>query len=832
MTYISLFSGAGVGCYGFSKEDFDCIASVEIIKRRLNVQKHNNKCLYENGYIADDIAKEQTKEKILAEIDFWKNRHNLREVDVILATPPCQGMSVANHKKKNERARNSLVVESIQLVDRIRPKIFVFENVRAFLTTECTDLDGENKSIREAIEINLGGKYNIHYQALNFKDYGNPSSRTRTLVIGARKDIQEITPLDLLPKPQKFVTIRDVIGNLPAFKTMGEISKNDIYHNFRPYAEHMLEWIKNTKEGQSAFDNTDPQNRPHRIVGGKVVFNEKKNGDKYTRCYWDRTPPCIHTRNDIFASQSTIHPSDNRVFSIRELMRLMSIPDDFKWTNIPEKELNTMPDVDKKKFLKKEEINIRQSIGEAVPTIIFCQIAQNIKSLFDESKLDEKKVKKLIQEHNLTDRINLKNFLKKNLRVYNYWELAKITELSNAARLKHAAYYTRQDICFTVIKDLPDASQYEKLKILEPSVGAGNFLPLLIQKYKTVNQVDIDLIDIDKEAVDILKILVSKLIIPANIRINFVNADFLLYGETDLFGQYKRYDIVVGNPPFGSIIKDPELLIAYKKNRYNSQTNNLFSFFLEKCLQLSDVVGFIIPKSFLSSPEFNKTRELVSNFAVKKIIDYGEEAFRDVKIETIGIIINTTERYNQTLIESYIKNRIELKNQEYICPKDFPYWLVYRNDFFDTIAKKLRFNIFSAFRDRQITKKITKTKGEIRVLKSRNIADNKIVNIPEYDTYIDDVERLVVSRFLNKTESVLVPNLTYYPRACFLPENTVVDGSVAILTPRDEKMNITEKDLNYFNTEEFSEFYRIARNYGTRSLNIDSNSVFFLGVKR
>lgn len=832
MTYISLFSSAGVGCYGFSMENFDCIASVEIINRRLNIQRYNNKCLYDNGYIADDITKERTKNKIFSEIDYWKKKHALIDVDVILSTPPCQGMSVANHKKKNETARNSLVVESIKLVDQIYPKIFIFENVRAFLTTACTDCDGKNKPIRQAIELNLGGKYNIHYQVLNFKDYGNPTSRTRTLVIGVRKDIVEITPLDLLPKQKKNKTIKDVIGNLPSLNTMGEIIKNDIYHNFRPYAKHMRLWINNLKEGQSAFDNKDIKRKPHRITNGKIIHNENKNGDKYSRCYWNRVGPCIHTRNDILASQSTIHPSDDRVFSIRELMRLMSIPDQFKWTSIPERELNKLPIEEKKKFLKKEEINIRQSIGEAVPTTIFNQIAKNIKILFNKTQLDDNKIKKLIEEEELYNRIKLKKFVVKNLHYYSYPELAKIIELSNAKRTNNAAYYTRQDICFTLIKDLPDASKYEKLSILEPAVGAGNFLPLLIEKYKDVHQVEIDTIDIDSDAIEVLKLLIKKINCPNNIKINFINSDFLLCGSTNLFNLPKHYDIIVGNPPFGNIVVDIKLLTEYKKNKYNIYTNNIFSFFLEKCIQSSDIVGLIIPKSFLSAPEFNKTRELISNFSVQKITDYGEKAFKGVKIETISIIINTTKKGDYTLVESYIRNKLVLKKQDYICSNNFPYWLVYRNEFFDKVAKKLHFNIFSSFRDRQITKKITKNTGKIRVLKSRNIADNKIVDIPKYDSYVDCIKKFAVSKFLNKTSSVLVPNLTYYPRACFLPENTITDGSVAILTLKDEKIQITKKDLQYYYTGEFCKFYRIARNFGTRSLNIDNNSVFFYGKRK
>lgn len=98
-TYISLFSSAGVGCFGFKEENFECIATNEIIERRLRIQKINKKCKYESGYIGDDIRKESTKNKIYDEIERWKKLGNDR-VDVVIATPPCQGMSVANHKKK------------------------------------------------------------------------------------------------------------------------------------------------------------------------------------------------------------------------------------------------------------------------------------------------------------------------------------------------------------------------------------------------------------------------------------------------------------------------------------------------------------------------------------------------------------------------------------------------------------------------------------------------------------------------------------------------------------------------------------------------------------
>ena len=159
LTYISLFSCAGVGCFGFKKAGFECIATNELIERRLNVQKFNNKCRFDSGYICADITTDETKHKIFDEIKRWESLGNDR-VDVLIATPPCQGMSVANHKKAdNEIVRNSLVVESIKLVLSIKPRFFIFENVPAFMKTGCTAPDGTIKTIGDVIVEELSGDF-------------------------------------------------------------------------------------------------------------------------------------------------------------------------------------------------------------------------------------------------------------------------------------------------------------------------------------------------------------------------------------------------------------------------------------------------------------------------------------------------------------------------------------------------------------------------------------------------------------------------------------------------------------------------------------------------
>lgn len=826
LKYLSLFSGAGIGCYGLKLEGFECVATVEIMPKRLIFQKYNNKCRYESGYIGEDITEESTKEKIRTELTRW-NITDSTPLDLLVATPPCQGMSVANHKKGNELLRNSLVVESIKCVKDIKPKFFVFENVRSFLKTICTDTDGVDKSIGEAIDVNLSGEYNLHSTILNFKDYGNPSSRTRTLVIGVRKDLRDITPIDILPNHNPIPkTLKETIGHLPSLTNMGEICDFDIFHNFKSYNAQMREWIADIAEGESAFDNIDESKIPHKKVGALRVYNVNKNGDKYRRQFWNKVSPCIHTRNDILSSQNTVHPIDDRVFSIREVMLMMSVPETFQFSDIPYEKLNSLSLSEKKAFLTKNEMTIRHALGEGVPTVIFQQMAHKIKRYLNNKPLDINAINKIIDEYELLNGENLLAYLNGNPKNYSYTDLTKIAELANSKRNENSAYYTRQDICYTIVKDLPDFKADKPLKILEPSIGVGNFLPLLVAKYYNVKNVSIDVIDVDKDSLEILKVLLRYLDIPENFKINIINDDFL----KRVFSS--KYHLVIGNPPYKKVSSINSDVIEYKKNAINKDTNNLFSFFIEKALTLGDFISFIVPKSLINAPEFNKTRIVMENTSISKIIDYGEEAFKGVKIETIGFITENRKKSikNPIKIESYINRQVISQDPDYIFSKEFPYWLLYRNTFFDNISNKLDFNIFTAFRDRQITKKVTKSKGKIRVLKSRNISSNKVIDIDKYDCFLEDTSTLAVGKYLNHDHAVLIPNLTYRPRACFLPKNTITDGSVAILTLRNGSRKVTKTDLEYYNTEEYEKFYGIARNHGTRSLNIDNNSVFFFGI--
>ena len=276
------------------------------------------------------------------------------------------------------------MIESVEIVKAIRPRVFIFENVQAFQKTFCITKDDKVVRIGDYIRDTLGEDYIITGKILNFMNYGSNSSRTRTLVIGIDKEFRNsFTPYDLFPAYRSEKTLRDVIGNgrFPVLD-WGEICDTDFYHAFRTYDVIMRPWIHDLKEGESAFDNSDPLKRPHKIVDGQVVENVKKNRDKYTRQKWDRFIQCVHTRNDQLAAQNTLHPEEDRVFSIREIMEMMTIPYDFRWVDFPLEALNDMSEEEKRAIYKANEVNIRQCLGEAVPTEVLRQVALRIKEEF------------------------------------------------------------------------------------------------------------------------------------------------------------------------------------------------------------------------------------------------------------------------------------------------------------------------------------------------------------------------------------------------------------------------------------------------------------------
>ena len=827
LTYVSLFSCAGVGCYGFKKEGFECVATNELEPRRLEVQKFNAKCRFDSGYIGGDITLDVTKQLIYDEIERWQKLGNDR-VDVIVATPPCQGISATNHKKnEHDVQRNSLVIESVEIVKKTKPRIFVFENVLGFQKTLCVPDDDKPVAIGDLVRRELGADYIINGRVLNFMNFGSNSSRTRTLMIGVDRNLRNtIVPYDLFPDFTATKTLRDVIGGMEGLG-WGEISSKDFYHAFRTYPQNMRAWIHDLKEGESAFDNENPVLRPHKIVGGVRIENIKKNRDKYTRQLWDRFVQCVQTRNDQLAAQNTIHPVEDRVFSIRELMRMMTSPEDFKWVPYTLRELNELPENEKRRLYKQHETNIRQCIGEAVPTQIFVEIAKRVKGALTPGVSLPNDINKFIESNDLSSSEKLYQFVESNKDGYSIFDLMRIAELANCRREQTEAFYTNKFMTDLTMDCLPNFSQ-KVVRILEPSVGVGSFLPFLFKRYADIERVELDVVDIDPESIRLLRALLTKIRIPRNFKIRFICADFLRFDFS------KRYDLVVGNPPYAKIKRIAgyeEVLLL----NHNTNTKDLAELFLEKCLRLADFVALVMNKTILTTDEYALTRKLLSGMRINSILDFGRYGFTGVSIETMCLMVEPRRKPSYVFIFNMKHNLWLRQKQEYITDTSFPYFIIYRNDDFDKVASKMLFGKFDVVRDRQITKNNSTKEpsgSTMRVVKARNIDDaGNIISIADYDTYIEKsiVKDLSVSKFVGDESVYLSPNMTYNPRVIRNRPGIIPDGSVAVLIPK-EPMNLTDYQLNYFASDEYRKFYAIARNLSTQSINIDKTSVFFFGV--
>ena len=791
-TYISLFSSAGVGCYGFKVNNFECVATNEIIERRLNIQKINKKCKYESGYICGDITLESIQKLVLGEIKRWRKLEGLTKLDVLMATPPCQGMSTANYKKGDEIERNSLVVEAIHLVAQIEPRIFIFENVRAFLNTMCVDKDEEHLGILECITKHLESKYNIYHKVVNFMDYGIPSSRPRTLVIGTLKSELNFSPLNLFPLKKNHVSLRDAIGDLKPLN-YGERDENDLYHSFREYPKYMQAWIHDLKEGQTAFDN-EPDKVPYKIVNGKKqILKSGHMGNKFARMYWDKPAPCITTRNDQLASQTTIHPHDDRVLSIRELMRVMTIPNSFRWVAS-----ETQKSVDSSETL------IRQSIGEAVPTGIISQIASSIKEMLDYDDFVNSYDKKESYDafHHCTN-FYIKSFLFEK-------------ELLNTKDT--GSFYTPQLVVYNAIKNFEPKKL--KMEILEPSVGLGAFIPQFLRLVDDCDSVNFDLVDLSNECISLLRTLIKEMRLGNKFTFNYICDDFITH-QFD-----KKYDAIITNPPYFK-------MKVTQKKKYKKfltvSSDNIYCHFMNKYRTLAEEIMCVIPKTFIMIPDSNAVREAFQKeYRIKAIYDYGVKYFKEVFIEILSISFTRNTDVEFTHIENMGEGISRDVKYDYIYHDRL--WLLYRDEWFDSYIKKLNLDVFDFYRDRQLTNKyLSSEKDKIWVVRSKNITDDgKLVHKDGYDRYVHDLKGFVLSKYYGK-ENIIFINFTYNTRAAILPKNCTVNGSICILEPKNDKINL---DLSTYATDDFRRYYAIVKSLSKFTINVDANSIYYIGVMK
>lgn len=336
-----LFAGAGGITEGFRRVGFRPVAAVEYDKWASRTYVAN----FGDHVLACPIEDVQVER--LAEGLVWSGRdiagNQIRfetpEIDVLVGGPPCQGFSPLGRMNDWDfnDPRNKLWKHYVRILDVVRPKVFVLENVPELLKSP------EFERLRK----HVGKKYDLDYNVLNASHYGVPQARKRAIVIGSRVG-KAALPVATTARR----TVRDAIGDLP-LKPNG---KN--WHFARDPRPMSIERYKAVPAGGNRFDLM--RKRPDITP---ACWKNKKTGstDVFGRMIWDEPAPTIRTEFFKPEKGRYLHPRAHRPITIREAARLQTFPDAFTFVG--------------------SNVQVAKQIGNAVPVDLAERIAIQVRSM-------------------------------------------------------------------------------------------------------------------------------------------------------------------------------------------------------------------------------------------------------------------------------------------------------------------------------------------------------------------------------------------------------------------------------------------------------------------
>jgi DNA (cytosine-5)-methyltransferase 1 len=267
-------------------------------------------------------------------------------IDVLVGGPPCQGFSPLGRMSDWDRndPRNKLWRHYARILETVKPKIFVIENVPELLTSS------EFVTLRRTV-AKLG--YELAFGVLNAANFGVPQSRKRAIIIGSR-----IGTPELPGESNERCSVRDAIGDLPLLPN-GEIT----LHRPRKPLASSIERYKCVPPGGNRFDlaRLRPDLTP-------ACWKRKTSGsvDVFGRMEWDKPAPTIRTEFFKPEKGRYLHPEAHRPITLREAARLQTFPDEFAFAG--------------------SNVQIAKQIGNAVPVEFARRIGEHVAKLLPRSR--------------------------------------------------------------------------------------------------------------------------------------------------------------------------------------------------------------------------------------------------------------------------------------------------------------------------------------------------------------------------------------------------------------------------------------------------------------
>lgn len=361
-TFIDLFAGCGGLSEGFYRVGFKALAHIEINHWACETLRARM-CYYGYKNIDKEVIEHDiTAPDIINKID---DAVAGRAVDVIIGGPPCQAYSTAGRvrdvKGMATDPRNFLFEKYVEILEYYSPKFFVFENVTGVLSAKVNG----NHIFPRIIQA-LGNKYDVISDPTvlihNTADYGVPQVRKRVIIMGVRKDIDKTsvaelyndvikthwnpeTPLDEREGRQKFVDVKQAIGDLPAVEPGNDASTDTFdYPCDNAFLKRIgKKGVNPLRDHIARRHNALDRERFTVMIRNHWTFGQlRKNmpqyeheharvfDNSYVVQWWNMPSKTIlaHIHKDGF---QFIHPDEKqaRSFTVREAARIQSFPDDF-----------------------------------------------------------------------------------------------------------------------------------------------------------------------------------------------------------------------------------------------------------------------------------------------------------------------------------------------------------------------------------------------------------------------------------------------------------------------------------------------------------------------
>lgn len=350
---LDLFSGCGGFSLGFSNAGFQVEAAIDKWDTALESLNSNKD--------VNTFNKDLTE---MSEEEFSR----FEDIDVLIAGPPCQGFSVVGTRDP-EDDRNNLFKEVLRATEAIKPEIVVIENVTGILSMENPEGELVKDLIVEKLE-DIG--YNCDYRKLVASNHGVPQKRKRVFFI-AHKDGY----MDFPDSKEDEVTVKQALGNLP---DPGENKCDEPENNYQKSltADDLKVFNhKGINHGERVVKRMSfvPQDGNWRDIPDEYYQVGGKHSNNYRRL--DPDKPSITLKH---ATKSMIiHYKDDRGLTVREVARLQSFPDGFKFEG--------------------SKTDQHQQLANAVPPLLAERIANHCRKFLEEEKnLNQKPANREVKE--------------------------------------------------------------------------------------------------------------------------------------------------------------------------------------------------------------------------------------------------------------------------------------------------------------------------------------------------------------------------------------------------------------------------------------------------